>query len=51
MRELVKSHKLSHLGNRALAYDGKKNVYAAGPLPFSSKEFIIKLSDKGDGPK
>lgn len=51
IRELVKSHKLSHLGDRELAYDGKKNVYTAGPLPFSSKEFIIKLSDKDAGSK
>ncbi|KAL3518467.1 hypothetical protein ACH5RR_021056 [Cinchona calisaya] len=49
--ELVKSYKESDLGNRGLAYDGKKNVYAAGPLPFSSKEFVVKLSKKIDGAK
>ncbi|PON32555.1 Exonuclease/helicase-like [Parasponia andersonii] len=35
----------SHLGNRKAAYDGRKSLYTAGELPFSSKEFIIKLPD------
>lgn len=25
------------------AYDGMKSLYTAGPLPFSSKEFVVKL--------
>nr|GEY92792.1 hypothetical protein [Tanacetum cinerariifolium] len=34
-------YKASHLGNRELAYDGKKSAFAAGPLPFENKEFVI----------
>lgn len=47
MLQLVSSYHQSHLGEKMLAYDGRKNVYAAGSLPFSSKEFVIKLSDDG----
>ncbi|CAL5412444.1 unnamed protein product [Camellia sinensis] len=39
----------SHLGKRQLAYDGRKSVYTAGPLPFSSKDFVIKLVDQDRG--
>ncbi|KAI3497924.1 hypothetical protein L1887_33550 [Cichorium endivia] len=35
----------SHLGNMLLAYDGKKSAFAAGPLPFESKEFVVKLTE------
>ncbi|OVA19450.1 Argonaute/Dicer protein [Macleaya cordata] len=44
--QLVEMHRKSHLGNRLPAYDGRKSLYTAGPLPFNSKEFIIKLADK-----
>lgn len=43
--ELEKCYRQSHLGNRRCAYDGKKSLYTAGPFPFNSKEFIIKLED------
>ncbi|CAH1430034.1 unnamed protein product [Lactuca virosa] len=44
-REILKLvselYKQSHLGNMLLAYDGKKSAFAAGPLPFESKEFVV----------
>ncbi|XP_028106059.1 uncharacterized protein LOC114305145 isoform X2 [Camellia sinensis] len=39
----------SHLGKRLPAYDGRKSLYTAGPLPFTSKEFKITLIDEDDG--
>ncbi|KAK4375931.1 hypothetical protein RND71_006608 [Anisodus tanguticus] len=44
-KQLVHDYKQSHLGGRALAYDGRKSAYTAGPLPFASKEFVVKLVD------
>uniref|UniRef100_A0A5B6ZD42 Protein argonaute 5 n=1 Tax=Davidia involucrata TaxID=16924 RepID=A0A5B6ZD42_DAVIN len=48
MNQLIESYRVSHLGERWPAYDGRKSIYTAGPLPFSSKEFIVKLFDKDD---
>lgn len=45
MRQLVDLYCQSNLDNRRPAYDGRKSLYTAGPLPFSSKEFEIKLVD------
>ncbi|KAK1282787.1 Protein argonaute 1 [Acorus calamus] len=44
--ELIKLHHQSHLGGSLLVYDGRKGLYTAGPLPFKSKEFVIKLPEK-----
>nr|AIN75617.1 argonaute 1 [Dimocarpus longan] len=49
MEQLVKQHRESHLGKRLPAYDGRKSLYTAGPLPFISKEFRINLLDEDDG--
>lgn len=49
MKELVDSYRESHLGKRLPAYDGRKSLYTAGPLPFVSKEFRIKLLDEEEG--
>ncbi|GER38448.1 argonaute 1 [Striga asiatica] len=49
MEQLVKLYKESHLGKRLPAYDGRKSLYTAGPLPFVSKEFRITLLDEDDG--
>ena len=49
MGKLVDLYKASHLGNRLPAYDGRKSLYTAGPLPFPSKEFKITLIDEDDG--
>uniref|UniRef100_A0A0E0E6P1 Piwi domain-containing protein n=1 Tax=Oryza meridionalis TaxID=40149 RepID=A0A0E0E6P1_9ORYZ len=49
MEELVKLHKMSYLGGRLPAYDGRKSLYTAGPLPFTSKEFRISLLEEDDG--
>lgn len=49
MEQLVKLYRESHLGKRLPAYDGRKSLYTAGPLPFPSKEFKITLIDEDDG--
>lgn len=55
MAELVKQYRESDLGMRLPAYDGRKSLYTAGELPFTSKEFKVKLVDDDDdgfsGPK
>ncbi|XP_047310197.1 protein argonaute 1-like [Impatiens glandulifera] len=47
--QLVKLYRESHLAKRLPAYDGRKSLYTAGPLPFSQKEFKIILTDEDDG--
>lgn len=49
MGQLVKLYKASHLGDRLPAYDGRKSLYTAGPLPFISNEFRITHFDEEDG--
>ncbi|CAI9113305.1 OLC1v1013879C1 [Oldenlandia corymbosa var. corymbosa] len=49
IKQLVQLYKESHLGKRLPAYDGRKSLYTAGPLPFVSKEFKITLIDEEDG--
>lgn len=49
--QLVSDFKQSHLGNRILAYDGRKSAYTAGPLPFKSKEFEVTLPDDANARK
>lgn len=44
--ELVTAYRESHLGKCWPAYDGRKSLYTAGSLPFSSKDFVVKLVDK-----
>lgn len=41
--QLVDKFRESNLGNRRAAYDGRKSLYTAGPLPFESEEFVVKL--------
>ncbi|XP_062226457.1 protein argonaute 1B isoform X2 [Phragmites australis] len=48
MGELVKLYRQSHLGGRLPAYDGRKSLYTAGPLPFASRTFEINLQDEED---
>ncbi|XP_019175527.1 PREDICTED: protein argonaute 1 [Ipomoea nil] len=48
MDQLVRTYRESHLGKRLPAYDGRKSLYTAGPLPFVSKEFRITLIDDED---
>ncbi|KAL2649280.1 hypothetical protein R1flu_017408 [Riccia fluitans] len=49
MEQLVRLYRDSQLGRRLPAYDGRKSLYTAGPLPFQSKEFQINLLDEDDG--
>ncbi|GMQ03819.1 hypothetical protein CsSME_00049469 [Camellia sinensis var. sinensis] len=49
INKLVGLYCESHLGKRQLAYDRRKSVYTARPLPFSSKDFVIKLVDQDRG--
>ncbi|XP_076919981.1 protein argonaute MEL1-like [Bidens hawaiensis] len=46
MKLLSDSFGASHLGNLKLAYDGNKSAFAAGSLPFESKEFVIKITER-----
>ncbi|WJZ93715.1 hypothetical protein VitviT2T_012636 [Vitis vinifera] len=48
IKELVHLYGQSHL-YRNPAYDGRRGIYTAGPLPFTSKEFMIKLEEGNDG--
>ncbi|AQK45505.1 argonaute1b [Zea mays] len=48
MGELVTIYRQSHLGGRLPAYDGRKSLYTAGPLPFTSMAFEITLQDEED---
>uniref|UniRef100_A0A1J3JNK1 Protein argonaute 10 n=1 Tax=Noccaea caerulescens TaxID=107243 RepID=A0A1J3JNK1_NOCCA len=47
--ELVRLYKESDLGTRLPAYDGRKSLYTAGELPFTWKEFTVKIFDEDDG--
>ncbi|CAL5184870.1 unnamed protein product [Lathyrus oleraceus] len=49
MEQLVRLYRDSHLGKRLPAYDGRKSLYTAGPLPFITKDFRITLVDEDDG--
>ncbi|PUZ37586.1 hypothetical protein GQ55_9G131000 [Panicum hallii var. hallii] len=44
VNELVKLHK-QYLDGRLPVYDGKKGLFTAGPLPFKTKEFVLKLTN------
>ncbi|KAF8651872.1 hypothetical protein HU200_063119 [Digitaria exilis] len=48
MAELVTLYRQSQLGGRLPAYDGRKSLYTAGPLPFTSRTFEITLQDEED---
>lgn len=47
MKQLVRQYRDS-LGNRLPAYDGRKCLYTAGPLPFTLEEFQINLVEDDD---
>ncbi|KAL5983193.1 hypothetical protein ACLOJK_017277 [Asimina triloba] len=49
IKELVTLYKRSHLGDRLPAYDGRKSLYTAGPLPFNSREFSVTLTPDDEG--
>ncbi|KAL4611585.1 hypothetical protein ACB092_08G135400 [Castanea dentata] len=46
MTQLDTMYRESHFGNRRAAYDGRKSLYTAGALPFTSKEFLVKLQNE-----
>lgn len=46
--ELVRLHRNTELGKRLPVYDGGRNLYTAGLLPFAYKEFTILLSEDDD---
>ncbi|GJN26716.1 hypothetical protein PR202_gb14671 [Eleusine coracana subsp. coracana] len=48
MAELVALYRQSELAGRLPAYDGRKSLYTAGPLPFASRTFEITLQDEED---
>ncbi|KAI5021622.1 hypothetical protein ZWY2020_058352 [Hordeum vulgare] len=45
LSELIKVHGKTSLGGKLPAYDGRKSLYTAGPLPFESEEFSVTLVD------
>jgi eukaryotic translation initiation factor 2C len=49
INQLVKMHRESLLDNRIPAYDGRKSLFTAGPLPFTSKVFVVNLVDEDRG--
>ncbi|KAI9076228.1 hypothetical protein K1719_041801 [Acacia pycnantha] len=48
MSQLVEMHRVSHMNKRIPAFDGRKSLFTAGPLPFVSKEFVVKLVAKDE---
>ncbi|KAF8400717.1 hypothetical protein HHK36_014017 [Tetracentron sinense] len=49
MVQLVKLYRETDLGMRLPVYDGRKSLYTAGLLPFTSKDFNITLVDEDEG--
>ncbi|KAK4257346.1 hypothetical protein QN277_006944 [Acacia crassicarpa] len=47
--ELVRLHRNTDLGMRLPVYDGGRNLYTAGLLPFTHKEFTITLTEEDEG--
>ncbi|KAF5727497.1 argonaute family protein [Tripterygium wilfordii] len=48
LKKLINTYRESHLGGRIPAYDGRKSIFTAGPLPFESNEFVVKLDVNED---
>ncbi|KAM0872318.1 hypothetical protein ACQ4PT_038792 [Festuca glaucescens] len=48
VNELVRLHR-QYLDGRLPVYDGRKNIYTAGALPFKNKEFVVKLANATRG--
>ncbi|XP_077252769.1 protein argonaute MEL1-like [Tasmannia lanceolata] len=48
--QLLNDYGESHLAKRKPAFDGRKSMYTAGPLPFESKEFHVKKVDRDGRP-
>ncbi|WVZ60115.1 LOW QUALITY PROTEIN: hypothetical protein U9M48_010176 [Paspalum notatum var. saurae] len=44
INELVSFHR-QHLDGRRPVYDGRKSLFTAGRLPFTSKEFVLRLTN------
>lgn len=49
LTELVKHYRSTELGMRLPVYDGGRNLYTAGLLPFTSKEFTVILAHEEEG--
>ncbi|KAI4998638.1 hypothetical protein ZWY2020_053980 [Hordeum vulgare] len=48
INELVRLHK-QYLDGRLPAYDGRNGMFTAAPLPFKTKEFLVKVSNPERG--
>lgn len=48
MKELLEKHGKAHFNGCLPAYDGRKGFYTAGALPFTSKDFNVKLIDRDE---
>lgn len=49
MTQLVKLNRETELGMKLPVFDGGRNLYTAGLLPFTCKEFIVTLIDEHEG--
>nr|Q10F39.2 RecName: Full=Protein argonaute 11; Short=OsAGO11 [Oryza sativa Japonica Group] len=45
INELLRSHKKYLDGRRSPAYDGRKGMFTAGALPFTDREFVVKIAN------
>ncbi|KAI4300386.1 hypothetical protein L6164_033771 [Bauhinia variegata] len=48
IKELLREQGNALFGGRKPAFDGRKGFYTAGPLPFTSKDFVVRLINKDD---
>lgn len=48
MKRLVKLHGDTDLGKMLPVYDGRRALYTAGLLPFTSKDFAVTLAEDDD---
>uniref|UniRef100_A0A0E0KHH6 Piwi domain-containing protein n=1 Tax=Oryza punctata TaxID=4537 RepID=A0A0E0KHH6_ORYPU len=46
--ELVRSHQ-QYLDGRSPVYDGRKGMFTAGALPFTNREFVVKIANPERG--
>ncbi|KAL9268774.1 argonaute PNH1-like protein [Drosera capensis] len=49
MAQLIRIYRETDLGSRLPVYDGKKNLYTAGLLPFTSREFAVTVFHEQEG--
>uniref|UniRef100_A0A0D9VXH8 Uncharacterized protein n=1 Tax=Leersia perrieri TaxID=77586 RepID=A0A0D9VXH8_9ORYZ len=48
IKELVRLHQ-QYMDGRSPVYDGRKGLFTAGPLPFTNREFVVKIANPDRG--